>query len=239
MGYKLTWVYIRPNGTEQKIRPEWWQPWANTIAYYPLTSVTTTSDMKGSWTAYDLTNYNVSFTTYQWVDCWVFYGNTNYESWLYNQTAPARTSWNYTFLCWFYVGTDTMTYNTRVQWFYGYPCSVYNLGGYYWINNADAWSPRAQITNTSQWNLWTITWEWSAVKVYLNWSLEYTWTDSEYSNRFWGTHPWIVIWWSDNPWSSADKFSWWISEVIYENKVRTAQEIADYYNQTKANYWIS
>lgn len=31
MGYKLTWMYI----WQQKIRPKWWwQPWANTLAYW-------------------------------------------------------------------------------------------------------------------------------------------------------------------------------------------------------------
>ena len=32
--------------------------------------------------------------------------------------------------------------------------------------------------------------------------------------------------------------NWDISEIINERKARTAQEILDYYNQTKANYWL-
>lgn len=32
MWYKLTWMYI----WQQKIRPTWWQPWVNTVAYWKL-----------------------------------------------------------------------------------------------------------------------------------------------------------------------------------------------------------
>jgi len=32
---------------------------------------------------------------------------------------------------------------------------------------------------------------------------------------------------------------WYLSEIIIEDKARTAQEIAGYYNQTKWDYWIS
>ena len=69
MGYKLTWIYIRPNGTEQKIRPTW-----PTILSYDFTQ----SD--AWWTPYNRTpndwdNYRDSdwwYRTATWSD-WVIY----------------------------------------------------------------------------------------------------------------------------------------------------------------------
>ena len=53
-----------------------------------------------------------------------------------------------------------------------------------------------------------------------------------------------VLWWDGtaiwyNSFVNWRYWLWYLSEIILENKVRTAQEIQDYYDQTKANYWIS
>lgn len=59
MGYKLTWIYMRPNGAEHKIRPTWWQPWANTKVYYNINDNDTNS------TIYDL-SWNWVDQTWHW-----------------------------------------------------------------------------------------------------------------------------------------------------------------------------
>ena len=54
MGYKLQKIYV----WSQQVRPSGWQPWANTLAWYPLE--TDTKDY--SWNNRDWTNSNVTFS---------------------------------------------------------------------------------------------------------------------------------------------------------------------------------
>ena len=104
-----------------------------------------------------------------------------------------------------------------------------------------------QCVNSSTpdgWNLWTTTltsWtkylaaltmkeNWQAI-LYLNWNVETTiniWTFQTYSFQHW---QYIGTW---RMWSSDSSFwRWMIKDFIIENRERTAQEISNYYNQTK------
>ena len=76
-------VYLYPNNTETELKnayigeyPERWQPWANTVAYYPLTSTTTVNDLSGN--GYTLSTHDTlpTFWIYQWVDCASFNSNS-------------------------------------------------------------------------------------------------------------------------------------------------------------------
>jgi hypothetical protein len=46
-----------------------------------------------------------------------------------------------------------------------------------------------------------------------------------------------ILLWRQNSWTNY--FQWNLSNCILEDRVWTAEEISDYYNSTKANYWIS
>ena len=74
--------------------------------------------------------------------------------------------------------------------------------------------------------------EGSTVKMYVNWTLIWTKTRPSYSTPNW----WRL--WAQFTAAAAAKYVGYISNAILENKVWTAQEILDYYNQTKANYWL-
>lgn len=87
----------------------WWQPWVNTVAYYPLTSTTTTSDESGNW--HTLSNHSVQFWTYNWVDCAncnIVYSHSNnnisiYVNWVsyYNGWVSYNIKTGYTAIwCW-------------------------------------------------------------------------------------------------------------------------------------------
>jgi hypothetical protein len=74
---------------------------------------------------------------------------------------------------------------------------------------------------------------WQAI-LYLNWNVEQTinvWTFQTYSFQTW-QH--IGAW---RTWDS-EFWRWMIKDFIIENRERTAQEISDYYNQTKWTYWL-
>ena len=229
MGYKLKRIIIRPNGVEQQIRPTWWQPWANTLAYYPLTSTTTVSDE--SWNSRDLTNNWILFWTYQGVDC------------AYNSTAhkylvsPTLT------------GTDLKTISlwTYREWTREVN-SGYAAGFTYWAGSSsgslyirkESSSSFKEYYNgvsfgaalTSQWcNIVIVLWD--DVKCYRNWTLIWTGAAETHNNGQFCIFAFI------NNLSWFDVYYGWISNFIVENKTRTAQEVANYFNQTKSNYWIS
>jgi len=205
-----------------------WKPWANTVAYYPLTD--DFNDHKWTWTAYNLTNSWWSITTYGWVKCayysWstsVYSQNTSISFWttrtivfwgylLNTGTAPVVWTWIYSY----------NSLSTRVVWYGGSKSSISNYQNY-WLNG----------TSNVYWKWVNIVWisDWSKMELYVNWQLEASWSNTLYA---WSQ---LKIWW--RLWGSwSEHFTWYVNEIILEDKARTAQEVQDYYNQTKSNYWL-
>lgn len=210
-------------------------PWANTIAYYPLTSTTTTSDM--SWNNKNLTNYNnVSFWTYQWVSCASFNGSSQYLGlW------AKFTLWNtYTVLSWYWhtasnVGmvycqwASSSLYPAFWAWrAYGSWTKIVMHSGSWWNNT---WIVSDNSSNNWKWVLWVFVFNNGTARIYENntqtvsgsLSAPWTWWEDFY---IWMRRQWY------------NYFSGLISNLIIENKSRTAQEISDYYNLTKSKYWL-
>ena len=67
---------------------------------------------------------------------------------------------------------------------------------------------------------------------YINWNLIHS---QSYSNS---ATSWNLFLNGTGNYSSNYYTSWRISELIIENKARTATEISNYYNWTKANYGL-
>ena len=235
MWYKLKRIMMRPNGVEKQVRPSRWQPWANTIAYYPLDSTNTTNDL--SWNSYNLTNSSISFGTYQWVDCAYNFG---YNKWLYTSSWYSFTLHDYTFGAWFYKDDSWNSTFRRIVWPYEYAYLIYNKNtGRLWVNNADTDAKSIVTTyDRTRWNFFLITFDSSTStdKMYLNWELKTTFVDNEWTQRF-NWRSWVAIW-CNKASDSYDYWGWWISNVVIEDKVWTDQEIASYYNSTKWNYWL-
>lgn len=241
MWYKLKRIMIRPNGVEKQVRPSGWQPWANTIAYYPLTSISTVNDMKGSWVAYDLTNNgDVTFWTYDWIDCAKFWWTQNtsclyYNSSLFTWSAEftvniwhkqlSTYSWSHNNILgvWTYLWT-----NWFIEWV---KTNNSHLFVWWWTNDRDTW----YVMPVWTWQNIVYTHKNWNIKVYVDGVLKYTGTVS-FTIWNWKT----ILWWWIISWDvSVDNMQWYLSNVIFESVEWTAQEIADYYDRTKANYWIS
>ena len=224
---------------------EWWQPWANTIAYYPLTSSSTVNDMKGSWTAYNLTSTGTapSFWIYWWVDC-AYFSN----SWmLYNWDWTWTALWDYTISLFYNKTADVPQDSGLVAWLCKKATngiSVYAdiLDGktrptstkwIYWLHDATGLS-YVWPYSISWWTHIVITLEWSVWKLYINW--EQKWS----TFTIWNTTPdYIAISRYQANWDNLDRsIRWYVSEVIFENKARTADEITNYYNWTKWDYGL-
>jgi hypothetical protein len=76
--------------------------------------------------------------------------------------------------------------------------------------------------------------DWTNIKVYLDWVLAQT-TASGYSTGSTSTTFGI---WTEYPWQTI-YYDGYMSNVIVENVAWTDQEVADYYDLTKWDYWIS
>ena len=225
----------------------WRQPWVNTIAYYPLDSVNTVNDM--SWNWYDLTLiWTADFNTYQWVDCFN-------SQWTWRMECSSLTLadiWNvFSAMAWVYT-PDRQDHNERwilwatdnSLWFKWFDL----FESYYsWQNQAyrweTLWSSNKSIFVDEpfwQWYHLCLTYEdWTNnQKLYINGVLEWEDTNTMYLSSSAIFRVAARVWVNGSWWVDVIR-SWWLSNIILEDKVRTAQEITDYFNQTKSLYGIS
>lgn len=204
---------------------EWRAPGANTLAYRPLDS--------------DLNDYswnNHHFSIASW--------NVSYSD---NMATLTRCICSWWWMNGFVWDFTMLMYTTNAWgdvWLFpicdsrGYP-SLYV--GYWW--NVVWWG----FVNLNNLIWYTVTYSYSGAWVHLvafvktdNAIIIYldgvevnrvSWTYTNMYNGSWTNNTWLgtnVIWtWTSTYWN-----------IIIENKARTAQEISNYYNQTKWNYWI-
>ena len=210
-----------------------WQPWVNTLAYYQFNWDLT----DGSGNNYNLTNSWTTFTTL-----------TSGKKVLSVEQASATYTWwpnlvwkDVTVSFWMadtasrsgysdrpYITLDnsivTSTHSWQSQW----------NKIYVWVQWQNNYDNAPVYNDVNVWHHVVITFENSIkqLKEYVDNSLKTTttlttWiTDSTTAIRIWGTgYMWQV------------HFMMW--DCILEDKVRTAQEISDYYDLTKWDYWIS
>ena len=232
---KVNKIYV----WDKQVRPYKFNPWVNTLAYYPLSSTTTVNDM--SWNNRNLTNTNVTFGTYQWVDC-------AYFSWngcqLRNTSFPDVRSTDWTVACWSYFVWNGSTWNGNLDEI------LWRWGGNTWVR-FDCYGstssylkfllswcyPEYNLKDVSSWVFTVSTYNATTYdrKFYVNWQLQWTWSwqmNSNYVNYFTFSNT------QDNSSSTSKRWKWWASGLIVENKIWTEQEILNYYNQTKSNYWL-
>lgn len=211
---------------------QWWQPWANTIAYYPLTQ-----DAND----YSWNNYNI---TTSWASSYTPDGALlpdSFHAWL---LIPFNiyTSNTYTFSIWqkplhippredmrWIDCSENGNYRLISLWYSLY----YNtkLEHRRWGNSSSVfWTYINYSVDTRYYCTYTI--DNGTIKTYVNWNNLWTKTWVSWHTcalRFW--QEWNM--WADRHWY------WYMKDIIIENKVRTVQEISNYYNQTKSLYWIS
>lgn len=91
---------------------------------------------------------------------------------------------------------------------------------------SDSWASSSTQLNTTTWvrYYFAMGYDWSKVWGFFNWNKIWEETKSQYT-------PWTM-----QILSSNGSCSMTVSEFIGENRVWTAEEVANYYNQTKANY---
>lgn len=221
MWYKLKWMYI----WQQKIRPTWWQPTANTIGWWKLNG--DTKDY--SWNGYDGNSWSSYTTLSSWIKVASFDGS-GYITTGYTATPTAP----FTFIAWirrwaidsevYFGGKWQGSYGRGLhEWFYGNNQLVW---AFYGDNN-----PNYYVTDTTDFHLFVWTYDWTTKQTYWDNTLVYTDTFTGYN---WFPNAYTIGWRS----FGSGNYIWEVSSVIIEDKVWSAQDVADFWNLTKADYWL-
>lgn len=235
-------------------RPYEWKPWANTLLYYDFENDSwTTVTNKGTW--WSTMNWTASWITFETLSSWKKVAQNTSSSrnnWImsnWTQTVPSSvTQW-----CWIKSSSST----SSRSWVFGF---WWNAGSYLLDCNANgAWtqfiwykalpSPEAWVffalnsTSSTDGNWHLVTWTYDSVngnKFYID-AQEKTMTRNQWSTS---SDPTVLqamnirIMQSNstgNDWS----FVWQCWCYWIEDKSWTSEDIANYYNQTKWDYWIS
>ena len=197
-----------------------WQPWANTIAYYPLKS--DILDHSGN-------NNNFTWGTYTFSDN--FIDVTVKLTW--PVTLPNGGTWPRTISMWTYVPSwDTRAFSYLPATSDGWPnCYVSwrdtENGNRPWAWFYYYWWKRNRPASVSVWEKFLMTWvkEWAVMRLYLN--AELVSTTNLNSSGTWNP-----------PWPRAELLPWKYSEIIVEGQARDLTMISEYYNLTKSNCWL-
>lgn len=203
-----------------------WQPWVNTQWYRPLTSSTTIYDQ--SWNNRHLTKSgNVGFQVYADagnIDCAYAPWALTYSSFPATNTVlfwtfiPTTTTGAITVavIWWNYIYFNSTDKQIRYRYIWSWGSATYSS----WFNCDIHWK-RVLMWYTRDTSIPNITFF-----IRGNW-VDSTETYSSYS----------VI--SSNTLTFSDgSFNTYLSAALAEDKVRTTQDVDNYYITTKANYWL-
>lgn len=210
-----------------------WQPSSDTLAYYPLTSVSTINDQ--SWNNKNLTKWTVTFWNYKWVDCAYFSWSSSWlrcQSFYSNKRAQTISAWFYWIANWH---TWNWNYDEILIWWNNSWIYVDRYGSPYNRLVPQYSTGRKNLTSDSWWNHIVMTYDWNTTwNAFFNW--QSLWQLTNMSIPEWTN---LSIWTNQSQFNNEyKKWIWWISQVIIEWKVWADTEILNYYNQTKSNYWL-
>lgn len=202
---------------------------SDTIAYYPLTASSTVNDL--SWNSLNWTKtWNITFWSWlNGVDCWYFPWSSSYI------TIPNDSKLNPTQLT-ISMRVASKDYNGNRWILYKWPFSwtnwIYCIANY---QNLDwrIWETShysSAFPSNDKWIHVVVTYDWTTWKVYRNWELMTTFTQS--ASFSWNTNN-LYLW---AYWSSSYCFYWYISRVIMEKRIWTKDEAMWDYLYTRANY---
>lgn len=226
----------------------WWQPWANTLCRYTFDNILADASLNHADAS------NISSCTFVEAYTWSTKKVLNKPSWSYIslpatflQTAISE----YTMIFWF------KSTQTSQEWLMGCNSSSdYDWSVLGWIDDnaykkfgflyGRTYPYRRIARNAStyrdgNWHLMSIRrWTWDVI----------IWIDKNYTTTYELNTPIdYSIWWNwVKRWigTRSTDSGWWIQttsvfqlwDFITENKYRTDQELSDYYNLTKWNYWL-
>ena len=196
------------------MRDDWRQPTGSTIAYYKMSS-----DLKDySGNGRDLT-WTATFSDNKATNTSSLSGST-LLSWNSVFTVSLWTTWTWS---WFIYDQDNW-WPTWACWSTG--SSQYSL--YNWNFIINWWKRCGELSamwTASDFVLLTCVYNWSTVTAYKNWVQFWTVTNASGNLN------------TSNRWFTIEPWTW--GEIIVDWAAWTAQDVLDYYNDTKANYSVT
>lgn len=209
-----------------------WQPWANTIAYYPLDT-----DFKNTvtWTA--LTAHNsATIWTLGTVSCLDLTANNSYL----DGTVSTLPQWNHDRTNIFWVSYTAFSHNPSYYYWtsWGWRADiVYSDTPIWWSQYWYTYNTDVSLTPADAWKwyLVAITISSWTVSMYVNWQYKTNTAWSWYTPSLNTNGTTLNLWYVPR---DGRYLKWYLSKFIIEDKARTSQEISDYYNLTKWNYWL-
>jgi hypothetical protein len=226
-------IYLHPSGVKKELKNDYigeykvFVPWSNTLLYLPMTD----DLLDHSWKSVTVTNNGVSISS------WTWYFN---GSWYLSIPTADNILWNVFTISWYWKVSARPTYSAIF--------ATRNSTSW-WLTVQYEWTHLFASTATNNWDLIAVgniftknnVWEnYVLVRKVTNWELYKNWV------KVWTATSWnwnIIQSWSAsfiwrNGADSATNITWYIGQFIIENRAWTAQEVSDYYNQTKSNYWL-
>lgn len=216
----------------------WRQPWVNTVLYVPMDT-----DLLDHWpNNISLTNTNVTISNVGWVDAGLFPTIDAYYN-LSVDLSSYISSGDFTVLVWVNA-LELPTWSnptpfTSIWW--GLATSPYRWAtmslftGWFGLGT-EWWQVQSStIPTLNTWYLICWVYKTNEGTLYINWNQEAS-NSRTLSYGFQGFGIWQDRY--DDEGKRRHR-RWYMSNFIIEDKARTAQEIQDYFDQTKANYWIS
>ena len=222
-------VYLYQNNTEKILKNIYigeygWKPWANTLLYCPLDTANWTNDI--TW------NYTLSsakITTLSWIEC--LHIGKNYSQIYTTTNFPYSSSSIFTVNVWGRCD-DTSKYVQFAGRWSDNPV-IYN-----WMlanTQSICWGSTnyiTQVTPKTWWHNYCAVFNGNQYPIMYIDGVEVSRSWTRFGTSHVGAAP-LYIW--DTTWSITDGY---VNRVIIESVARTVQEISDYYNQTKSNYWL-
>lgn len=219
-------------GTE-KVRPSWYIPWSNTLAYFPLENDT----LDHSWNNRTLQESASWTATKQ--SLWYLMNGTPYVADIW-ATAKFISAWINVVTYW----SSTVSLLWMWDWYFAYQFKENWISTMWW-----QWGHVKKVYSVSNWTFYradnyydTTSWVWynmacwynnSHAVFYINWEVYW---DTTYIPTPPSNSAFII---SNRFSSSSDNSSSMIfSDVIIEDTLRDTTKYQDYYNSTKSNYWL-
>lgn len=206
-----------------QVRPAWWQPWANLLAYYPFDGDINDHkwDLWYSWTTYNCAvrwTLSTGYTTGK-VDNCIYRSNTGNGS---LNTWITLTN-KFSLMMWIYLiennGRNLFTTTKTSDSWYGFSFQFNNLQP--WIKVAgDHYFANTSIT-TGTWHHYVLTQDGTTAVFYVDW----VWKTFTVNGTAWPNT--LQILWIFDGWCKHR-----LDDVfVFGNRVLTQQEITDYLSQ--------
>lgn len=229
-----TIIVVQTNSIETSFD---WKPWSDILVYRKL--------------EWDSNDY--SWNNRNWTANWITYESNwqiqvaKFSNWSYVQrqdsafdiywTQPFTLSWrfkptsftSYFNSFWICESWSESTQDKAIEFKSWWISSLYVYNS--WVFRAS--TPNWTIALNTRYNI-TWTFDWSQIKIYVNWNLMWT-TNVSWTYNF--STPVLKL--SRYVYRDCDSFLWYVSRFFLSNKTRNQTEITNYVNKVKKKYWIS